>query len=44
LGGEKLMIQLYDGLRSYENKHPEYTSGWSTGFGLETVGFSQVIR
>jgi hypothetical protein len=44
LGGEKLMIQLYDGLRSYENKHPDYTSGWSTGFGLETVGFSQVIR
>lgn len=44
LGGEKLTIQLYDGLRSDENKHPDYTSGWSTGFGLETVGFSQVIR
>lgn len=44
LGGEQLMIQLYDGLRSYENKYPDYTSGWSSGFGLETVGFSQVIR
>jgi hypothetical protein len=44
LGGEKLMIQLYNGLRCDENKHPDYTSGWSTGFGLETVGFSQVIR
>jgi hypothetical protein len=44
IGGEKLMVQLYDGLRSHENKCPDYTSGWSTGFGLETVGFSQVIR
>ena len=44
VGGDKLMIQLYDGLRSCENKYPDYTSGWSAGFGLETVGFSQVIR
>lgn len=46
MGGEKLIIQLFDGLRSYKNKnkYPDYTSGWSTGFGLETVGFSQVIR
>lgn len=44
IGGEKLMVQLYDGLRSHEKKSPDYTSGWSTGFGLETVGFSQVIR
>ena len=44
VGGEQLIIQLYDGLRYYENKHPDYRSNWSTGFGLETVGFSQVIR
>lgn len=44
MGSEKLMIQLYDGLRSYKNNVPDYTSGWSTGFGLESVGFSQVIR
>ena len=44
VGGEKLMIQLYNGLRSRKDKYPDYTSGWSTGFGLETVGFSQVIR
>jgi len=44
LGIEKLVVQLYDGLQSNENKYPDYTSGWSTGFGLETVGFSQVIR
>ena len=44
VGGEKLIIQLFDGLRNHESKYPEYTSGWSTGFGLETVGFSQVIR
>jgi len=44
LGVEKLIVQLYDGLRSNESKNLDYTSGWSTGFGLETVGFSQVIR
>ena len=44
MGGEKLAVQLFDGLRSSENKSPDYTSGWSSGFGLETVGFSQVIR
>ena len=44
LGGEKLLVQLYDGLRSIETKSLDYTSGWSSGFGLETVGFSQVIR
>ena len=44
MGVEKLIVQLYDGLRSNESKSLDYTSGWSTGFGLETVGFSQVIR
>jgi hypothetical protein len=39
LGVEKLIVQLYD---AYNNSN--YISGWSTGFGLATVGFSQVIR
>ena len=44
MGGEKLVIQLFDGLRTSEDKRPDYTSDWCSGFGLETVGFSQVIR
>jgi len=43
LGVDKLIVQLYDGLQSNKSKNLGYDSGWSAGFALETVGFSQVI-
>jgi len=38
LGNQKLCVQLWDG-----TSVTRYVSDWSQGFGLESVGFSQVV-
>lgn len=38
LGNQKLSVQLWDG-----TGRTHYASDWSQGFGLDSVGFSQVV-